>query len=108
MIDELIISGLSGVLVIGVVYIASRFMKPTTVTKNEAKKEPLDPLYKNAHNRVLAYGKISTEDLQKEFRIGYARAYVIISSLADNGVTEQPVGVDPEVKLLPQADKNPK
>ena len=57
---------------------------------------------------MSAYGVISTEDLQKEFGIGYARAYSILDSLADNGVTEKPNGVDPQVKLIGQTDKNRK
>ncbi len=108
MIDEFIISGISGMLVMGVVYLMGRLMKGSRVTEPEAGKASLDPLYKNARNRVLAYGIISTEDLQKEFRIGYARAYSILDSLAENGVTEKPKGVDPQVKLIGQTATSPK
>lgn len=108
MIDEMIISGLSGLLVIGVVYLMSRLFKGSKLTEQEEKKASLDPLYNNAKNRVSAYGIISTEDLQKEFRIGYARAYSILESLAENGVTEKPNGVDPQVKLIGQTDTNRK
>lgn len=108
MIDELIISGLSGLLVIGVVYLMSRLFKGSKLTEQEEKKVAVDPLYNNAKNRVSAFGVISTEDLQKEFRIGYARAYSILESLADNGVTEKPAGVDPQVKLIGETDTNRK
>ena len=108
MIDQMIVSGLSGLLVIGVVYLMSRLFKGSKLTEQEEKKASLDPLYNNAKNRVSAYGVISTEDLQKEFGIGYGRAYSILDSLADNGVTEKPNGVDPQVKLIGQTDKNRK
>ena len=68
----------------------------------------VDQFYKNAKNRVSAYGTISTEDLQKEFGIGYTRAYAILESLAENGVTEKPEGVDPQVKLIGETDTNRK
>lgn len=108
MVDEFIISGISGMLVIGVVYLMSKLFKGSKLTEQEEKKASLDPLYNNAKNRVSAYGVISTEDLQKEFRIGYARAYSILESLGENGVTEKPNGVDPKVKLIGQTDSNRK
>lgn len=108
MIDQIIVSGITGILIMGVVYLMGRFFKGSKVNEPEDKKKVLDPLYKNAKNRVSAYGVISTADLQKEFRISYTRAYAILDSLAENGVTEKPLGVDPQFKLLGQTDKERK
>lgn len=105
MIDQIIVSGITGLLIMGVVYLMSRFMKGSKASEPEDKKVVVDPLYNNAKNRVSAYGVISTTDLQKEFRIGYTRAYAILDSLAENGVTEKPQGVDPQVKLIGQTNK---
>lgn len=91
-----------------VVYLMSRLMKVSQTTEQKPKKAALDSLYKNAKNRALAFGKISTSDLQQEFRISYTRAYAILESLAENGVTENPNGVDPQVKLIGQSDTNSK
>jgi DNA segregation ATPase FtsK/SpoIIIE-like protein len=56
-----------------------------------------DALYEQVEQLALEAGKIDTATLQRKFGIGYTRAYALIDKLAENGVTEKPVGVDPEV-----------
>ncbi len=58
-----------------------------------------DELYEKVELLAREAGKIDTATLQRKFDIGYARAYSLIDRLAENGVTERPQGVDPQVTI---------
>ena len=51
----------------------------------DIKKEPVDELYDEAVMVALAIDKLTTQDLQRNLRIGYCRAFRIMEQLRQSG-----------------------
>jgi Fe2+ or Zn2+ uptake regulation protein len=54
---------------------------------------------KQARQILIETGVVSTNLLQRELRMGYSTAYRILDLLAEEGLIEEPQGVDPELTL---------